>query len=76
MVRSAFSSVRRFYGVELRRELALRARYWVRERLRLRRVKRRRKGPELWKAAALALFYWERYREVDWVGGRLRRRVG
>ena len=42
----------------------------------LRRVKRRRKGPELWKAAALALFYWARYREVDWVGERLRRRAG
>jgi len=62
--------------VEPRRELALMARYRVRERLGLRRVKRRRRGPELWKAAALALFYWERYREVDWVGGRLRRRAG
>ena len=58
------------------RRLALLARGLARERLGLRRVKKRRRGPELRRAAALALFYWERYREVDWVEGRLRRRAG
>ncbi|RLE70254.1 MAG: hypothetical protein DRJ43_02430 [Thermoprotei archaeon] len=58
------------------RTLALVARERLRERLALRRVKRRRGGAALRRAAILAIFYWERYRGVDWVEGRLRRRVG
>jgi len=43
----------------------------------LRRVRKRRGGPNLRKAAALALLYWEVAREVEWVGkGVLRKRVG
>ena len=43
----------------------------------LRRVRKRRGGPNLRKAAALALLYWEVAREVEWVGsGVLRKSVG
>lgn len=43
----------------------------------LKRVRRREGGPDLRKAAALALLYWEVAREVEWVGrGVLRKRVG
>jgi len=47
------------------------ARERVREGLGLRRVKRRPGGPEIEKAALLALFYWELFRGVDWVDGEL-----
>jgi len=58
----------------LTRELALLTRERVREELRLRKTKKRKEGPELRKAAALALLYWELAREVEWVeGGRIRR---
>jgi hypothetical protein len=59
------------------REAALLARERVREVLGLRRVRKRRGGPDLRKAAALALLYWEVAREVEWVGkGVFRKRVG
>jgi len=58
-----------------RRLRALLARELVREGLGLRRVRRRPGGPEVEKAAALALLYWELFREVDWVGGELRARA-
>ena len=60
----------------LARKAALLARAKVREGLRLRRVKKRRGGPDLRRAAVLALLYWELAREVEWVdGGVLRKRA-
>jgi hypothetical protein len=39
-------------------------------------VRKRGRGPDLGKAAALALLYWEVARGVEWVDrGRLRRRA-
>jgi hypothetical protein len=59
------------------REAALLARERVMGVLGLRRVRRREGGPDLRKATALALLYWEIAREVEWVGkGVLRKRVG
>ena len=59
------------------REAALLARERVREVLGLKRVRRREGGPDLRKATALALLYWEIAREVEWVGSKvLRKRVG
>ena len=58
------------------RKLALLARERVREELGLRRVRKRGRGPDLGKAAALALLYWEVATRVEWVDrGRLRRRA-
>ena len=58
----------------LARKAALLAGAKVREELGLRRVRKRRGGPDLRKAAVLALLYWEFTREVEWVGGGVLRK--
>lgn len=54
----------------LARKLALLTRERVREELQLRKTKKREGGPDLRKAAALALLYWEVARRVEWFEGR------
>lgn len=47
----------------------------VREKLGLRRVRRRPDGPRIRKMAELAIIYWKAWRIVDWYDGGIKVRV-